>query len=428
MLKALLTRFENTTCALVDQAQSGTVNAFLEAMSDSEHLSELMMHPSAANMASDFWLSADNWMSRYRPYQVKNGVLSVPVKGVMLNDFPWQYGSWATGYEYIKQAITRGLADPEVKGIALIVDTPGGAVSGNFELSDFIYESRSQKRIVAFAHDSAYSAGYSIASAAESIVMSRSGGVGSIGVVTSHVDMSKMMDERGIKVTFIHFGKHKVDGNPYEALKPEVKERIQARIDTLGEQFVALVARNRGLDASVVRGTEALTYPATEALSIGLADKIGPLEEAVAAFAVELSTNSGGKQMDEATAAANQAAIDKARADGKAEGKAEGAREEKTRITSILASDSAKERPVAAMAAAMDTDMPVEQATAFLDKMPKEAAVTAPAATEQKPDNGQQFNSAMSQDKPEVGADGKEVPQKTLAESTSAMMGWGAKK
>src|SRR5690606_35412971 len=106
-------------------------------------------------------------------------------------------------------------------------------------------------------------------------------GVGSIGVVTSHVDMSKMMDDIGYKITFIHAGKHKVDGNSYESLKPEVKERIQARINELYDVFVATVARNRGLDEQAVRDTEALTFSPSEAMSKGLADSVGPLDDAV---------------------------------------------------------------------------------------------------------------------------------------------------
>lgn len=162
--------------------------------------------------SDDFWFAPDDYRSTYRPYRVKNGILRIPVRGVLLNKFPWQLGGWATGYEYITQAVKRGLDDSDVKGIALEIDSGGGLVAGNFELVDFLHASRGKKPIKAFASDSAYSAAYSIASAADDISVTRSGGVGSIGVVATHVEFSEALKMDGVKVTFIFAGKHKVDG------------------------------------------------------------------------------------------------------------------------------------------------------------------------------------------------------------------------
>lgn len=240
-----------------------------------------------AQMEDGFWYAAGDWRAQFRPYVVKDGVLHIPVKGVLLNDFPFAFGAWATGYEYIWRAFQRGLEDGNVRAIALVEDSPGGEVAGNFDLVDRIFAARGQKPIRAFAAESAYSAAYSIASAADQITVTRTGGVGSIGVVTMHIDVSKALDDDGYKITFIHAGKHKVDGNAYEPLPDEVKARIQARIDGLYDLFVATVARNRGLEESAVRSTEALTYSASEALSVRLADNIGSLDDALAAFAAD---------------------------------------------------------------------------------------------------------------------------------------------
>src|SRR5690606_8117872 len=130
-----------------------------------------------------------------------------------------------------------------------------------------------------------------------------------------------MLKQEYYKLTYIHFGDHKIDGNPYEPLKPEVKARIQSRIDELGKVFVATVARNRGMDEKAVIDTQALTYTAQEAVSKGLADSIGPLDDAVAAFAAGLSTEEGDEQMSGKTdAAVDQAAIETARTEAHAAG------------------------------------------------------------------------------------------------------------
>ncbi len=329
-------------------------------------------------MQDDFWPSPGSYMTQYRPYVVRDGVLHIPVKGVLLHDFPYADGRWATGYDYIARALRRGLEDGNVRGIALIVHSPGGEVAGNFELADRFFAARGVKPTRAFVNDMAYSAAYSLASACDFIHVTRTSGVGSIGVITSHVDFSKALENYGEKITLIFAGKHKADGNPYEALPADVKARIQARLDELYSVFVSTVARNRAMDETAVRATEALTFTATQALSNGLADTIGSLDDALADYSASLNPDQGDETMAEIT----QADVDAARAEGKTAGLSEGLAAEKARITGILGCDAAKERPAAALAAALDTDMSVDQAGAFLAKLPSEAkpiAVAQPA-------------------------------------------------
>lgn len=338
-------------------------------------------------MSDDFWFEESDWRAAYRPYVVKDGVLQIPVKGVLLNDFGYALGNWATGYQYIWRAFERGMGDMNVRGIALVCDSPGGMVAGNFELVDKMFAMRGVKPIAAFAHESAYSAAYSIASVADIVTVSRTGGVGSIGVVTSHVDMSKLMADIGYAITFIHAGKHKVDGNPYAALPDDVKARIQARIDDLYSIFVASVARNRGMDEQAIRDTEALTFSAPDALSIGLADKIGGFDDSLADFSASLNTTEGDDTMaeftqadiDNAVAAATQNHAT-AIATARTEGQAEGATAERARINAILASDVGKDRPKAALSAALKSNMDLETATGFLAELSAEVAPAAAAS------------------------------------------------
>src|SRR5690606_39452839 len=56
---------------------------------------------------------------------------------------------------------------------------------------------------------------------------------GSVGVVMAHASYEDYLEQEGIKVTLIHSGAHKTDGNPYEDLPGEVLERFQADTDTL---------------------------------------------------------------------------------------------------------------------------------------------------------------------------------------------------
>lgn len=436
MANPFLARFEDSP-ALVNPDKHRRFESALIKLNDymdAPHQRELA---AANDNDDDFWFADNDWRSALRPYVVVNGILQVPIKGVLLHDFGYQYFDWATGYVYIEKAIERGMGDNNVKGIALVIDSPGGEVAGNFDLVDKIFAWRGTKPIRAYASESAYSAAYSIASAADSITVSRTGGVGSIGVVTSHVDVSKMMDDYGYKITFIYAGAHKVDGNPYEALKPEVKERIQARIDELYSIFVQTVARNRDMDEQAVRDTEALTFTASEATQNGLADKIGERDASIAAFAVELSLDDGDDQManvndnkdnaatvtladfEKGKTEAHAAGVVVGKAEGKAEGVKEGMTAAVTRINAILDSEEGKKRPKAALSAALKTSMTVEEATAFLADLAEEKAA-APSKTDDKDGKGKDgkgkpnatrdgFSARMdSEPNPDVGEPGEE--------------------
>lgn len=363
----------------------------------------------------DFWGDGtDSW----RPYIVVNGVLQIPVMGVLLNRFSYQVGRWATGYDYIERAMVRGIEDGNVLGIALVIDSPGGEVAGCFELVDKLFGWRGEKPIRAFAADHSYSAAFAIASAAGRVAVTRSGGTGSVGVVTAHVDYSGMLEREGIKVTFIHAGKHKVDGNPYEALPKAVKARIQARIDKAYAVFVETVARNRDMEQDAIRNTEALCYDAEDSIAVGFADVVGALEDELIAFSESLANPEGDfmttqttKPGDAAAAPAgiDQAVHDAAVAAARAEGATAGAVAERTRINAILGSEIGKARPKAALSAALKTDMTADQAAAFLGDLAEEKA-EAPK-TEDKPKakgTTTPFEAAMGKGNPDVGADDDE--------------------
>lgn len=363
-----------------------------------------------AHNDDSYWPDAGDWRTIYRPYVVKDGILQIPIKGVLLHDFAWQFASWATGYEYIWRAFQRGMDDSAVKGIALIVNSPGGMVAGCFDALDKMVALKAEvgKPVRAFAQESAYSAAYAIVMVADSINVSRTGGVGSIGVLTSHLDVSGAMDQAGYVVTFIHAGKHKVDGNAYEALPDAVKARIQERIDELYGIFVSAVAQGRNMDDAAVRATEALTFTATQAISNGLADNIGTLDDALATFVADLSNNDGEETMSQvqddsaATATAEPAAAAAtATASVPASAIVEARQSERARMKGITGCDEAKGREDLANHIAYNTDMSVDDAKKMLAAAP---LASAPAVENTDEGASTPFNAAMNNGNPDVGA------------------------
>ncbi len=161
---------------------------------------------------------------------------------------------------------------------------PGGEVAGCFDLADEIYAARGVKPIRAILSESAYSAAYAIASAADHISVPRTGGVGSIGVILMHVDWSQKLEKDGVKVTIVTFGDRKGETSPMIPLSDQARDGLQAEIDEIGALFVNTVARNRGISADTVRNTQAAVYLAAEGVSLGLADVVTPPDAAFRDF------------------------------------------------------------------------------------------------------------------------------------------------
>ncbi|MGV1943500.1 S49 family peptidase [Agrobacterium sp. 22-211-1] len=374
-MNAILARFQDST-ALVAETRGSWLEACAHMASD--HLVEI---DKAAANDNDFWLSEEDWRARYRPYNVKNGILYVPVQGVLVNNFPWTIGSWITGYEYIYQAIKRGRDDSDVKAIVLVIDSGGGMVSGNWDLVDYIFETRDLKPIRAVAAEHAYSAAYNIAAATSHITVARTGGVGSIGVIITHFEYSEYLKSAGIKVNMIRSKPGKAQGNSLEPLSEEARKKWKAEVDELHEQFVAMVARGRGMKEEAVDDTDAQTFMARQAVEIGLADAIGTLDDAVTALEATFSQE-GEEPMAENKQAEHEAAVAAARAEGVAEGEKTGAANAISRINAIIGSDAGKVRPNAALNAALKTSMSADEATAFLASLPEEAKPDAAATTQ----------------------------------------------
>lgn len=302
--------------------------------------------------------------------------------------------SYVLGYQEIARRLDAALADPTVRAIVLNVDSPGGEVAGAFDLAERVRAAASIKPVHAIAGDLAASAAYLIASAAESVSITRTGYAGSVGVVMRHVDWSRALDADGITVTQIFAGARKVDGNPFEPLPDDVRARFAADIGRVYDLFVAAVAAHRGLTADHVRETEAATYMGGLAVERRLVDRIetpdalidrlrqraaGTSTPRTAARAHQegqpMSTTENRPAAEEAAPTYTAAQLDAARA----EGRADGATAERERIALITTASEAEGRLALAQHLAFETDMAAEAALKALAAAPLAAPPGRPS-------------------------------------------------
>lgn len=218
----------------------------------------------------------------------KEGAVAIlPLRGVIANRMGmFDDISGGTSSEGFNRAFQAVLRDDLIKAIILDVDSPGGAVSGSAETSASIFAARGIKPIIAHVNATMASAAYWIASAADEIVVTPTGSVGSIGVLGVHDDVSAALEKAGVKKTIMKAGRFKTDFSPYSALGEEAQARMQKRIDAAYDMFVGDVARNRGASPDAVRNGfgEGDMVDAAEAVKLGMADKVATLEETLQRF------------------------------------------------------------------------------------------------------------------------------------------------
>ncbi len=214
----------------------------------------------------------------------------IPIHGTLVRrTVGLEAESGLASYTAIGDQLDAALADPGVAAILLDVDSPGGESGGVFDLADRIRAAAAVKPVWAVANDMAFSAAYALASAASRVFVSRTGGVGSIGVIAMHVDQSVKDARDGIRYTAVFAGARKNDLNPHEPISDAAQAQLQAEVDRLYGLFVATVANNRGIAAEAVTATEAGLFFGQDAVAAGLADDVGTFEDALARLTASLS-------------------------------------------------------------------------------------------------------------------------------------------
>ena len=216
------------------------------------------------------------------PSRANAKVAVVPIHGTLVRrTIGLEAESGLTSYAAIASQIDAALASPEVAAILLDVDSPGGESGGVFDLADRIRAAAQVKPVWAVANDMAFSAAYALASAATKVFVSRTGGVGSIGVIAMHVDQSEKDAQDGVRYTAVFAGDRKNDLNPHEPISDEAHAFLKAEVNRVYGLFVETVARHRGIEPSAVRDTEAGLFFGQAAVAIGLADAIGTFDVAL---------------------------------------------------------------------------------------------------------------------------------------------------
>lgn len=236
-----------------------------------------------SEIVSSVTLGMSARIGRRTQSEVRRAVGVIPIHGTILpRGDRMTESSGITTTTGLRRQLDEMMGDDSIGSVVLDIDSPGGFVAGIRETFDAILAARKDKRIVAQVWDTAASAAFWLAAAADEIVATPSAFVGSIGVFSIHMDETERLRERGLKPTVIRSTQFKAEG-VFEPLSKSALAHRQAVVDEQHEVFVADVARGRGVDRKEVedRYGSGRMLSAEEAVGVGMIDRIGSFRETV---------------------------------------------------------------------------------------------------------------------------------------------------
>jgi ClpP class serine protease len=350
-----------------------------------------------------------------RRAELRGSVAIIPVAGPLFKRANLMTEiSGATSYEILARDLNEAVKNPQVSGIILDVDSPGGMVNGVSEMAAMIRDANSVKPVTAYVGGLGASAGYYLTAAAGRVVMNKSAMVGSIGAVMGV--QGGRSDDGSFEIVSTQSPKKRSDPSTDEG-----RAQVQATIDGLAQVFIDDVAAFRGVTSEKVmadfgQGGELIGQAAVAA---GMADGLGTLESVIAEMsgsagnttpaAGQYQSNKGanmsnpnapaqpvmtmaalradhGDLVDQIEASAREGMVE---ASAVEDARAEAATAEHGRIMGILNAEAAADKPKLAMALAGQAGMTAEAAATIL-------AAAAPEART----GGANFDALMGADAP----------------------------
>ena len=165
--------------------------------------------------------------------------------------------------------------------IVLKIDSPGGKVAGlTYACDQLSKRTRAAGiKLYSYPNEMAASAAYALSCACDEIIVPDSAIIGSIGVISTLVDVTKMDRQDGVRFEFITSGKRKTDGHPHAPINAGALAAERVRVDILAQQFFGMVKAARGLSIGTIQGFQAGIFLGKQAVDVGLADDCMPWDE-----------------------------------------------------------------------------------------------------------------------------------------------------
>lgn len=416
-LRGLCSRVFNTPLMLEPSSLAELANVLASyrglSLSDIDlELLALQNGPSSRQMGSGYSL-------------VGEGTAVIDIQGKLMHKTGGMSAlSGLTSYKDLALTLNAAISDSQVRNVLLNLKSPGGEVSGVFDLAQRINELSAVKPIFSLVDEMAASAAYMLASATSRIYVPQTAEVGSIGVVTRYENIIEQNKMDGIQVEYFFAGANKLLGNPEIPMTDAMRSTIQASVDSAYETFTLLSAKYRGMSQNAMKATEAAMFTGQDAVNAGLADEVMSAEDVITLVSTNTSTRRNlnmntnrlingvvvpAAQVDMLTQSEVDTMVTEATAKAKAEGVSEGIKAEQARVQSILEVEGSEGKMGFVLKALSDPGMTAEKLSGYLVAIPAETVLLAPAAT---PTASAEFLAQMAAiGNPDLGVQGGEAAE-----------------
>jgi len=213
----------------------------------------------------------------------------IPIKGFIATskDSRYFYGE-STSSSDVVRFIEKAEKNPEIKAILFDINSGGGTPVATDEIANAI--KKSEKFTVSLIRDVGASGAYWIASATDVIIANRMSITGSIGVISSYLEFTGLMDKYGVNYRRLVSGEYKDIGSPFRNMTKQEEKLFQQNLNRLRDIFMDEIAANRNLSRAKVRSfSEGLIYLGEEAKELGMVDVLGNKDDAVKLIEKELN-------------------------------------------------------------------------------------------------------------------------------------------
>ncbi len=196
--------------------------------------------------------------------------------------------------ERVLSAVRIARESPQVRGVVLHVDSPGGGALASDRIHHELTRLAAAKPLVACLGDVAASGGYYVAVAAHEIVAQRTTITGSIGVISARMVIEPLLARFGVVTQAIQRGAHARMLDPLAPLDDGAHAALRREIDRLYQAFVGVVARGRGrTEVEIEALAQGRVWAGGDAHTRGLVDRIGGFEHAVEAVRSRVGRGAG---------------------------------------------------------------------------------------------------------------------------------------
>ena len=212
----------------------------------------------------------------------ENKILVVPIRGIIVPDGSYSFiiSEESTSSSSLLEKLSSAEKDPSIKAIILEINSPGGTVVASKEVADKV--KTLNKPVISWIREYGTSGAYWIASSSDYIIADELSATGSIGVIGSYLEFSRLFEKYGIGYERLTAGDYKDAGTPYRKLTRDEQDLLQKKLDIIHARFKQDIASSRNISSEKINTiSSGIFYLGSEAYNLGLIDKLGSKEDAI---------------------------------------------------------------------------------------------------------------------------------------------------